>query len=78
MPGGHTDANATDENAPGAIIFTSGTQGRAKAVVLAHRSLLANQRMLLHVTRRLPYQPDMTAGATRRLATCRFLGADLR
>ena len=24
----------------------------------AHRSLLANQQMLLHVTRRLPYQPD--------------------
>jgi acyl-CoA synthetase (AMP-forming)/AMP-acid ligase II len=53
---------SSDENDPAAIIFTSGTEGRAKAVVLAHRSLLANQQMLLHVTRRLPYQPDEAAG----------------
>lgn len=51
-----------DENEPAAIIFTSGTEGRAKAVVLAHRSLLSNQMMLLHVTRRLPYEPDAGAG----------------
>jgi acyl-CoA synthetase (AMP-forming)/AMP-acid ligase II len=54
--------NDPAENDPAAIIFTSGTEGRAKAVVLAHRSLLANQLMLLHVTRRLPYQPDEAAG----------------
>ncbi|MDR3530479.1 MAG: class I adenylate-forming enzyme family protein [Rhodopila sp.] len=53
---------ASDENETAAIIFTSGTEGRAKGVVLAHRSLLANQQMLLHVTRRLPYRPDETAG----------------
>jgi acyl-CoA synthetase (AMP-forming)/AMP-acid ligase II len=53
---------ATDENAPAAIIFTSGTEGRAKAVVLAHRSLLSNQMMLLHATRRLPYHPDPASG----------------
>lgn len=51
-----------DENAPAAVIFTSGTQGRPKAVSLAHRSLLSNQMMILHVTRRLPYEPDKTAG----------------
>ena len=51
-----------DENDPAAIIFTSGTEGRPKAVVLAHRSLLSNQLMLLHVTRRLPYEPDETLG----------------
>jgi len=56
------DAISSDENEPAVIIFTSGTEGRAKAVVLAHRSLLAAQQMLLHVTRRLPYQPDETAG----------------
>jgi len=57
-----TDAMPPEENDPAAIIFTSGTEGRAKAVVLAHRSLLANQLMLLHVTRRLPYQPDEAVG----------------
>jgi acyl-CoA synthetase (AMP-forming)/AMP-acid ligase II len=51
-----------DENAPAVIIFTSGTQGRAKAVVLAHRSLLANQLMILHVTRRLPYTVEEASG----------------
>ncbi len=54
--------DARDENEPAAIIFTSGTEGRAKAVVLAHRSLLGNQMMLLHATRRLPYRADTAAG----------------
>lgn len=51
-----------DENDPAAIIFTSGTSGRAKAVLLAHRSLLSNQMMILHVTRNLPYRPDPATG----------------
>ena len=51
-----------DENEPAAIIFTSGTEGRAKAVVLAHRSVLAQLLMMLHITRRLPYEPDESAG----------------
>jgi acyl-CoA synthetase (AMP-forming)/AMP-acid ligase II/alcohol dehydrogenase class IV len=53
------------ENDPAVIIFTSGTEGRPKAVVLAHRSLLASLQMLLHISRRLPQQPkqgDETAG----------------
>jgi acyl-CoA synthetase (AMP-forming)/AMP-acid ligase II len=56
------EAISSDENDPAVVIFTSGTEGRAKGVVLSHRSLLANQQMLLHVTRRLPYRPDETAG----------------
>lgn len=50
------------ENDPAAMIFTSGTSGRPKAVLLAHRSLIANQMMVLHVTRKLPYVADPAAG----------------
>jgi acyl-CoA synthetase (AMP-forming)/AMP-acid ligase II len=56
------DTGGTDENEPAVIIFTSGTEGRPKAVVLAHRSFLSQLHMLLHITRRLPHQIDETAG----------------
>lgn len=53
-----------DENAPSVIIFTSGTSGRPKAVLLAHRSILSGLHMLLHITNRLPHQVAEHHGTT--------------
>lgn len=55
---------APDENAPAVVIFTSGTSGRPKGVLLAHRSVLSGLQMLLDVTNRLPHQVADHHGAT--------------
>jgi acyl-CoA synthetase (AMP-forming)/AMP-acid ligase II len=62
-PSSANDALIEEED-PAVIIFTSGTEGRPKAVVLSHRGLLAGLQMLLHITRRLPQQITATAGET--------------
>jgi acyl-CoA synthetase (AMP-forming)/AMP-acid ligase II len=43
------------EDDPAIILFTSGTSGPPKGAVLPHRSVIALQHMLLHVTRQLPH-----------------------
>jgi long-chain acyl-CoA synthetase len=47
-----------DEDDPAVIIFTAGTTGAPKPVVLAHRSVIANLHNLLVMSRRLPHQID--------------------
>jgi acyl-CoA synthetase (AMP-forming)/AMP-acid ligase II len=61
---GRTSDEVIDEEDPAVIIFTSGTAGQPKAVELAHRSLLANLQMMLHITHRLPHEVDENAGET--------------
>ena len=47
-----------DEDDPAVIIFTAGTTGAPKPVVLAHRSVIANLHNLLVMSKRLPHQVD--------------------
>lgn len=43
-----------DENDAAVVIFSSGTTGQAKGVVMSHRSIIANIQNLLSLTGRLP------------------------
>jgi long-chain acyl-CoA synthetase len=54
-PGPDPEASEDD---PAVAIFTAGTTGRPKAVVLPHRAIVANVHSLLAVAGRLPHQID--------------------
>lgn len=43
-----------DEEDPAVVIFSSGTTGKAKGVVMSHRGIIANVQNLLTLTGRLP------------------------
>lgn len=57
-------APAGDEEEPALIMFTAGTTGAPKGVVLAHRSVIGNLHNLLAQSGRLPHQLDATRAPT--------------
>ena len=52
-----TALQPADEDATGAVLFTSGTTGLPKAVSLPHRAIISRQQSAMDVARRLPVDP---------------------
>ena len=46
-----------DEDTAGVVLFTSGTTGLPKAVLLPHRAIISRQQSAMDVARRLPVDP---------------------
>ncbi len=60
---------AVEEDAAAIIMFSSGTTGAAKGVVMSHRSTVANIQNLLVLTARLPQELDPAMPGTVSLLT---------
>ncbi|MDB5786333.1 class I adenylate-forming enzyme family protein [Caballeronia mineralivorans] len=58
-----------DEDAPAILMFSSGTTGAAKAVVMSHRAVIANIQNVLVLTGRLPDELGPGHKATTSLLT---------
>jgi long-chain acyl-CoA synthetase len=68
-----------DEDEPSLIIFSSGTTGAARGVLLSHRSVVANLHNLLVLTGRLPSElPDSHPGTVSLLSVPLFHLAGLQ
>jgi len=68
-----------DEDDPSLIIFSSGTTGTARGVLLSHRSVVANLHNLLVLTGRLPSElPDSHPGTVSLLSVPLFHLAGLQ
>jgi long-chain acyl-CoA synthetase len=68
-----------DEDDPSLIIFSSGTTGAARGVLLSHRSVVANLHNLLVLTGRLPSElPDSHPGTVSLLSVPLFHLAGLQ
>ncbi|BBL79274.1 fatty acid--CoA ligase [Rubrobacter xylanophilus] len=67
------DIAAIEENDPSMIIFSSGTTGVAKGVILSHRSVVCNLQNLLVLTGRLPNElPESHPGTVSLLSVPLF------
>ena len=60
---------AVDEDALAMIMFSSGTTGAAKGVMMTHRSIIANIQNLLVLTGRMPHELKADAAGTVSLLT---------